>query len=44
MGIYIVLHATAVLFWLLAVATTIILVTIGRAIKRPKNYKLKKGK
>jgi len=44
MGIYIVLHAQAVFFWLIAVTTTIILVTIGRAIRKPKHYKLKGGR
>jgi len=44
MGVYIVLHAQAVLLWLIAITTTIILVTIGRAIRKPKYYKLKGGR
>lgn len=43
MGVYIVLHATAVFFWLIAITTTIILITIGRAIRKPRHYKIKRG-
>jgi hypothetical protein len=44
MGVYIVLHATAVFLWLIAIATTMILVTIGRAMRKPRHYKLKGGR
>ena len=44
MGVYIVLHAQAVLLWLIAIATTMILVTIGRAMRKPRHYKLKGGR